>query len=77
MWLLLNHACDLVYGLAFLVVLAGIDTITLVLKLQGQTPLFPRIFGHEAGAYESEPLVIACWTWIMLLFILVVMNWGD
>jgi len=43
--------------------------------LQGQTPLFPRIFGHEAGGYEFDPLVhyflcyfdklILCWQWGM------------
>jgi hypothetical protein len=25
--------------------------------LQGQTPLFPRIFGHEAGGYASHIVV--------------------
>ena len=24
-----------------------------VFDLQGQTPLFPRIFGHEAGGYDD------------------------
>ncbi|KAJ6397791.1 hypothetical protein OIU77_018742 [Salix suchowensis] len=29
-------------------------------EAKGQTPLFPRTFGQEAGAYELDPLAIAC-----------------
>lgn len=34
---------------------------------QGQTPLFPRIFGHEAAGYALNPLTFTCWYQILTI----------
>ena len=46
--------------------------------MQGQTPLFPRIFGHEAGGYGQIAISFNCvlvpfmYNWVHLSYYVVV-----
>lgn len=77
--------------LHYLIIVHMLEIVKLII-LQGQKPLFPRIFGHEAGGYAQFPFEkqIACFliymsvlcnilfsTFLVLFFFLCFQNCGK